>query len=187
MRKSLFFLSLSFLFVSGIEAGEPRLANYYHPASEARGLYIVDFSYNGRHKSYRMYCPTGMVRDISDGAWKKARKAYVEDRVNYGSRMVVRNIFDRVCASGSVQQARPVASRPVLADYYHPKSEPPRLYIADFDYAGVHKTYRVYCPTGMVRDISDGAWKKARKAYVEDRVNYGNIRVVREIFDEVCR
>jgi hypothetical protein len=171
-----------------VAAREPVVTNYYHPVSEPAQLYLADFLYGNRSKTYRIYCPTGMVRDISNGGWKKARKAFEEDRIKYGSKRVVRRVFDQICEMGDggrYANAR-VAARPILTNYYHPKSEPAQLYIVDFDYGTTHKTYRVYCPTGMVRDISNGGWKKARKAYVEDRVKYGNNRVVREIFEEVC-
>jgi hypothetical protein len=77
----------------------PVIINSYHPQSEPEELYIVEFKTqeNASVKTYRMYCPTGMVRDISNGSFKKARKAYIEDRVKYDNRMITRNVFESVC------------------------------------------------------------------------------------------
>jgi len=166
-----------------IEANSPVLINYYHPQSEPNQLYIATFDDSYTTKTYRMYCPTGMVRDISNGSWKKSRKAYQEDKVKYGSKRIVRKIFDQVCNRQSVSTHR---TRPILTNYHHPQSEPNQLYIVSFDYGNISKTYRMYCPTGMVRDISNESWKKSRKAYQEDKVKFGSKRVVRQIFDEVC-
>lgn len=71
--------------------------NYYHPRSEPKGLYIVDFYYYNRYYQYRVYCPTGDVREITNGYWGKARKAYREDRRNFRSVRVVREAVDTVC------------------------------------------------------------------------------------------
>lgn len=71
-------------------------------------------------------------------------------------------------------------------DYYHPKSEPKGLYIVDFKYENRYFQYRVYCPTGDVRNITNDRWGKARKAYQEDRIKFDSIRVVREAFDYIC-
>ena len=71
----------------------------HHSPSEPRGLYIVTYAsrYDESLQKYRVYCPTGMVREITNGSWQKARKAYQEDRVKYGSKRVVRQMFDFVC------------------------------------------------------------------------------------------
>ena len=73
-----------------------------------------------------------------------------------------------------------------IINWYHPKSEPKELYIVDFKYAGKKKTYRVYCPSGEVRDISNGKREKVRKSYTEDKVRYGNKRVLRTVFEKIC-
>lgn len=73
-----------------------------------------------------------------------------------------------------------------VSSYYHPKSEPRGLYIVEFSYAQNYFTYRMYCPTGDVRDITAGHWGKARKAYKEDKRYFRGARVVRRAFDEVC-
>jgi hypothetical protein len=76
-----------------------RIYDIKHPRSEPRGLYIVDFKsdLDRTVRRYRIYCPTGMVRDITHGKWKKARKAYLEDHYKYGGNYVVREVFETVC------------------------------------------------------------------------------------------
>ena len=76
-----------------------------------------------------------------------------------------------------------------IYDVTHPASEPERLYIVTFStpYDKVLQEYRVYCPTGMVRNITYGKWRKARKAYQEDRVRYHSNYVIRAVFDNVCQ
>jgi hypothetical protein len=71
--------------------------DYIHPRSEPKGLYIVSFNHDGRYSKYRVYCPNGDVRNITDGRWGRVRKAYQEDRVRFGSRRVVREAVDYVC------------------------------------------------------------------------------------------
>ena len=73
------------------------VSSYYHPQSEPRGLYIVEFSYANAYYTYRMYCTTGDVGDITRGHWGKARKAYQEDRRYFNGAMVVRSAFEEVC------------------------------------------------------------------------------------------
>jgi len=70
---------------------------YNHPRSEPKGLYIVTFSHDNRYSEYRVYCPNGDVRNITDGRWDKARKAYQEDRIRFNNRRVVREAVDYVC------------------------------------------------------------------------------------------
>jgi len=71
--------------------------DYRHPRSEPKGLYIVSFNHDDRYSEYRVYCPRGDVRNITDGRWGKVRKAYQEDRVRFGNRRVVREAVDYVC------------------------------------------------------------------------------------------
>ncbi|MFK5975514.1 MAG: hypothetical protein QM493_03295 [Sulfurovum sp.] len=73
------------------------VSSYYHPKSEPRGLYIVEFSYAKTYYTYRMYCPTGEVRDITRGHWGKARKAYKEDKRYFNGAMVLRSAYAEVC------------------------------------------------------------------------------------------
>ncbi len=73
-----------------------------------------------------------------------------------------------------------------IINYTHPKSEPDQLFIVNFSYENKIKTYRVYCPSEEVRDITNSKWGKARKAYVEDKVRYENKRVIRQVVDKIC-
>ncbi len=82
---------------SVLAANGAYVRNYYHPQSEPRGLFIVDFEYRGVGYTYRMYCPSGEVRDITGGSWGKARKAYQEDHIYFEGARVVRSAFDQVC------------------------------------------------------------------------------------------
>ncbi len=70
---------------------------YAHPRSEPKGLYIVTFNHGSSYSEYRVYCPNGDVRNITNGKWGKARKAYQEDRIRFNSRRVVREAVDYVC------------------------------------------------------------------------------------------
>ncbi len=70
---------------------------YKHPRSEPKGLFIVGFNHDNRYSEYRVYCPNGDVRNITNGKWDKARKAYQEDRLRFGSRRIVREAVDYVC------------------------------------------------------------------------------------------
>ncbi len=70
---------------------------YQHPRSEPKGLYIVSFNHDGRYSEYRVYCPRGDVRNITNGKWGKARKAYQEDKIRFNNRRVVREAVDYVC------------------------------------------------------------------------------------------
>ncbi len=55
-----------------------KVTNSYHPKKEPKGLYIVDIEINGVSKTYRIYCPTKMVRDITNGIYGKSRTAHEE-------------------------------------------------------------------------------------------------------------
>lgn len=82
----------------------------------------------------------------------------------------------------------------VINNYFHPNTEPKGLYIVNFDYydyeiSPMYKkklTYRVYCPTKTVRDITSGKIDKARTAIQEDRHYFGNQNVLQAITKQVC-
>jgi hypothetical protein len=79
-----------------------------------------------------------------------------------------------------------VASGVEVTSYIHPPSEPSGLYVVDFNYGGVGYTYRIYCPSAEVRDITGGHWGKSRKAYQEDSIYFEGARVVRVAYEQVC-
>jgi len=93
MRLTLLFLALSTM----LSAGPSILSGYYHPKSEPRGLYIVNFNYYGAEYQYRVYCPTRQVRNISNGRWGKSRRASTEDRRYFGGDRVLRSALSEVC------------------------------------------------------------------------------------------
>lgn len=82
----------------------------------------------------------------------------------------------------------------IIHNYFHPNTEPKGLYIVNFDYydyeiSPMYKkklTYRVYCPTKTVRDITSGKIDKARTAVQEDRHYFGNKNVLQAITKQVC-
>lgn len=49
-----------------------------HPRGEPEGLYLVTLTepnqYGKDYRDFRLYCPTKMVREITNGKFKKARK-----------------------------------------------------------------------------------------------------------------
>lgn len=89
----LIFLALTVL----SSAGPSILSGYYHPKSEPRGLYIIEFNYYGVEYKYRLYCPTKQVRNISGGRWGKSRSAYNEDRRYFDGDRVLRSAYNEVC------------------------------------------------------------------------------------------
>ena len=96
--------------------------------------------------------------------------------------MKLLSTFIIVVSLSSILMARNIRD----VDFIHPRSEPRGLYIVTFNYADYYYEYRVYCPNGDVRNITNGRWSKARKAYQEDRIRFNNLRVVREAVDYVC-
>jgi len=78
-----------------------------------------------------------------------------------------RELIDLVTNGGGV----------ILKSTKHPKNEPEGLYIVDVKSGGKLQTYRVYCPTKMVREITNGTWGKSRKAS----------EVLTPVLEEVCR
>jgi len=82
---------------ASLVAGGVEVTNYSHPPSEPQGLFVVDFNYGGVEYTYRIYCPSGEVRDITGGNWGKSRKAYQEDSIYFEGARVVRMAFDQVC------------------------------------------------------------------------------------------
>ena len=53
----------------------------------------------------------------------------------------------------------------------------------DFSY---DLTYRVYCPTKTVRDITEGKIGKSRTAIQEDKQVFGGDNVMRGIVRQIC-
>ncbi len=73
---------------------------------------------------------------------------------------------------------------------YHPKNEPAGLYIVDLEVGDSYSmpmTYRVYCPTSTVRNITNGKWGKSRKVYDEDRIKHNGSGIFTDGFNQVCK
>ena len=79
------------------------VTNAYHPPAETAGLYVVDFQVTSRESgnyrlySYRVYCPTNNVRDISGSEWGSARIAEEEDRLNFKNYPIMQEVVEDVC------------------------------------------------------------------------------------------
>jgi hypothetical protein len=81
------------------------IQNYFHPNTEPKGLLIVNFNYySGEYMNdfsydltYRVYCPTKTVRDITEGKIGKSRTAIQEDKQVFGGDNVMRGIVRQIC------------------------------------------------------------------------------------------
>ena len=77
-----------------------------------------------------------------------------------------------------------------------PEPDTPGLFVANFRVtyfaprgrAPVPQSYsyRIYCPTRMVRNIGNGRWDEARKAAAEDAHRFSGLHVVRAVVADVC-
>lgn len=84
-----------------------RLDRVEAPEPGKSDLFIANFRVtyyppNGREPepqsgSYRIYCPTRMVRNIGNGTWDDARKVEAEDARRFSGRYVVRAVLAQVC------------------------------------------------------------------------------------------
>ena len=102
-------LIASSIMLTGLSHASPMsgytIENYFHPNNEPKGLFVVNFNlYNGEpgydysyDLTYRVYCPTKTVRDITEGKVGKSRTAVQEDRVAFGGENVMRGIVRQIC------------------------------------------------------------------------------------------
>ena len=80
-----------------------RIYNCHHPPREPNGLFICGFqtwdSYYKIQKSYqyRIYCPTKMVRNTTNGSFGESRYFTDEDRIKFGDYFVIRKVVSNVC------------------------------------------------------------------------------------------
>lgn len=83
-----------------------KITNYSHPEDEPKGLYIVDLQIGGRLKTYRLYCPKKMVRDITNNTYGKSRSIEDEDSIVFSGKSVLRKAYQKICfTAGSHHQA----------------------------------------------------------------------------------
>lgn len=81
------------------------ISNYFHPNNEPKGLMVVNFNYYSGEVgndfsydfTYRVYCPTKTVRDITEGKIGQSRTAIQEDKQAFGGDNVMRGIVRQIC------------------------------------------------------------------------------------------
>lgn len=81
------------------------ITNYFHPNNEPKGLMVVNFNYYSgepgydfsNDMTYRVYCPTKTVRDITEGKIGQSRTANQEDKQEFGGDNVMRGIVRQIC------------------------------------------------------------------------------------------
>lgn len=72
--------------------------NAVHPTSEPKGLIVVNFSLDGNKSySYRIYCPTKMVRNVSNNQWGKDKHYIDEDATAFGGYPVLSGVIEQSC------------------------------------------------------------------------------------------
>lgn len=64
---------------------------------EAVGLKVIDFKYNSKKYSYRVYCPNFTVRNISNNKIGKARTSDEEDKITFSGKNVINQIAEKIC------------------------------------------------------------------------------------------
>lgn len=100
-------LSFSSIFMSNSIAAGPAegyvIHNYFQPKNEQKGLYIVNFNYysytQDLYLTYRIYCPTKTVRNISKGIIGVSRTAKQEDQLQFNNDQVLQAISKQICFS----------------------------------------------------------------------------------------
>ncbi|MBK1648564.1 hypothetical protein [Rhabdochromatium marinum] len=85
-----------------IQRGEVTTPEPDKPGLFVAGFRVTYFPPRGRasvpqNYSYRIYCPTRMVRNIGNGRWDDARKAEAEDERRFSGQYVVRAVVADVC------------------------------------------------------------------------------------------
>jgi len=73
------------------------LNSFFHPEDEPKGLYIVNVQIDNKSKTYRLYCPKKMVRDISNNIYGETRNIEDEDNQVFFGKEVLRKIYEKVC------------------------------------------------------------------------------------------
>lgn len=79
--------------------------NSYAPPAEPPGLYVAEFSVlntasrQSTSHQYRIYCPTKMVRSVTNGRWSKDAYHTQEDQAAFAGLPVLVNVVANVCPS----------------------------------------------------------------------------------------
>jgi hypothetical protein len=105
MKRSLLCLLLALVLPSPVLADRLGLEimGYHHPPKEPKGLYLVTFrivdTYTDRfwQLQYRVYCPTAMVRNISNSTWGSSRSALEEDHKSFFGGKIMRRVVYEIC------------------------------------------------------------------------------------------
>ena len=99
-----------------------------------------------------------------------------------------------LCLSGAVHAQAYERYAVDITNAYHPSREPAGLYVVDFQVTNNDTgnqsllTYRVYCPTKNVRNISNAASRRVmRTAIKEDAAFFQGIPIMQDIVRTVCR
>lgn len=75
----------------------------------------------------------------------------------------------------------------VIQRIEHPEKEPTGLYIVDFDKdANSSYTYRVYCPTNTVRNVSNNHWGQNKTANAEDQDEFSGEQIMTQVLSYIC-
>ena len=74
-----------------------KINSWRHLKSESKDLYKANITVNNKNKTYRIYCPTEMVRDITNGNWDKSRTATDEDKIKFSGNFIVRKAMRKIC------------------------------------------------------------------------------------------
>ena len=82
-----------------IQSSSMKIINFFHPDDEADGLYIVSLEVGKQSKTYRLYCPKKVVRDITNNTYGKSRSIKDEDSITFADNMVLRKAYDKICGS----------------------------------------------------------------------------------------
>ena len=76
---------------------EVNITNYGQILGETQGLKVVDFVYNKKTYTYRVYCQNHTVRNVSNNGWSNSRLAYEEDKLMFNGKNIVSQVTQRIC------------------------------------------------------------------------------------------
>ncbi len=74
-----------------------KITNVGQMSGEPEGLKIVDFIYNNKSYTYRVYCPNYTVRNVSGNKFGKSHTTKEEDQLYFNGQNVIQYISKRIC------------------------------------------------------------------------------------------
>ena len=99
-----------------------------------------------------------------------------------------------LCLSGALHAQSYEKYTVDITNAYHPSREPSGLYVVDFHITNSETgnqnlfTYRVYCPTNNVRNISGPSSRRVmRTAIREDAASFEGMPIMQDVVRTVCR